>query len=274
LSFSSLKKSSPWSAPDPQDVKKSVLFLTFLIVAGCAHAPCQKNVVFQNAPIQALLAGCYGGTMSVQDLGKHGDFGIGTLDALDGEMIVLDHAFYQIQPDGKARRLNGADMSPFATVIFFEAGQELSLQRTMSFKDLETFLDAKLPSGNLIYAIKVEGTFSFVKVRSAVRQNKPYAVLSEAISGQKVFELKDQEGTLVGFRFPPYTEGINVPGYHFHFLSKDRTVGGHVMDLRVEKARVQIDKSGRFSLELPASEEFLKFQFHADVREAIRKAEQ
>ena len=81
-------------------MKKSVLFLTLLFVVGCAHAPCQKDVIFQNAPIRALLAGCYSGTMSVRDLKKHGDFGIGTLDSLDGEMIALDHSFYQIKADG------------------------------------------------------------------------------------------------------------------------------------------------------------------------------
>ncbi|MEI7751821.1 MAG: acetolactate decarboxylase, partial [Candidatus Omnitrophota bacterium] len=131
----------------------------------------------------------------------------------------------------------------------------------------------KLPSENLIYAIKVEGKFPSLKVRSAARQEKPFPVLTEAIKGQKIFELKDQEGTLVGFRVPPYATGINVPGYHFHFLSKDKTQGGHVLDFQAEGARIQIDQSRKFSMELPESEEFLKSRFEGDTLESIAKVE-
>ncbi len=254
-------------------MKRSALFLVVLCVLGCAHAPRQKDVVFQNAPINALLAGCYSGTMSVHDLEKHGDFGVGTLDSLDGEMIVLEHSFYQIKPDGKAYLLSGKDTSPFATVIFFKAGKELSPSRTMGYRELTEFLDEQLSSENLIYAIKVEGKFPSLKVRSAARQSKPFPVLTEAIKQQKVFELKDQEGTLVGFRFPSYTGGVNVPGYHFHFLNKDKTLGGHVLDLQAERPRIQIDKSCKFSMELPENEEFLRFRFEADADAAIRKIE-
>lgn len=202
-------------------VKRSALLLILLFLPACAHTPYQKDVVFQNAPIQALLAGCYSGTMSIHDLGKHGDFGFGTVDALDGEMVALDHAFYQIKPDGKVRRLKDQDTIPYATVTFFGSGQVLAPEQAMTYTELTGFLDKNLSSENLIYAIKVEGRFSWLKVRSAARQNKPYPVLTEAIKEQKIFELKDQEGTLVGFRFPSYAEGVNVPGYHFHFINKD-----------------------------------------------------
>lgn len=254
-------------------MKRSFLFLAILIVSGCAHAPCLKNTVFQNAPINALLAGCYSGTMSIQELKEHGDFGVGTLDALDGELVVLDHAFYQIKPDGKAYRLSDKDTSPFATVVFFDAGQEFAPPQAMAFKELTAFLDKKLLSENLIYAIKATGRFPALKVRSAACQEKPFPVLTEAIKEQKVFELKDQEGTLVGFRFPPYVEGINVPGYHFHFLNKDKTLGGHVLDLWVEELRILIDEIHGLSLGLPQNEEFLKFRFEADAAAAIQKIE-
>jgi len=260
-------RTGPWAG------KRGALLLLVLFLSGCAHAPCKKDIVFQNAPIKALLAGCYSGTLSIHDLEKHGDFGIGTLDALDGEMVVLDHAFYQIKSDGRAYRLKHKDTSPFATLIFFRAEQEFSPGRAMSYKELTGFLDEKLSSENLIYAIKVEGRFSSLKVRSAARQDKPFPVLTEAIKEQKVFELKDQEGTLVGFRFPSYVEGVNVPGYHFHFLSKDKALGGHVLDLQAADPRIQIDPSHGLSVELPGNEEFLKFRFEADAKEAIQKIE-
>mgnify|MGYP001768633917 CR=1 FL=1 len=249
------------------------LALVCLLWAGCSHAPCQKNAVYQNAPIQALLAGCYSGTTSIHDLEKKGDFGIGTLDALDGEMVVLDHAFYQIKPDGKAYRLTAKDTSPFATLIFFKPEKEFFQDQEVTYEGLSRFLDEKLLSQNRIYAVRIEGVFPRLKVRSAARQSKPYPVLTEAIKEQKVFELQDQEGTLVGFRFPSYMQGVNVPGDHFHFLNKDRTLGGHVLDFRATQLRIQIDEIPGLSMELPENQEFLKFRFEADAEEAIQKIE-
>ena len=40
-------------------------------------------------------------------------------------------------------------------------------------------------------------------------------------------------------RSPAWVGGLNVPGYHRHFLSDDRTVGGHVLDCRAREGRVQ-----------------------------------
>ena len=254
-------------------MKKRYSFLILLFLFGCAHAPAKQDAVFQNAPIHALLAGCYTGTMTVQELEKRGDFGLGTLDALDGEMVVLDRIFYQIKPDGKAYRLGDEATSPFATVTFFKKEQEFSPGEALSYKDLTQFLDERLLSPNLFYAVKVEGRFKMLKARSAPRQNKPYPVLTEAIKDQKVFEWGNLEGTLVGFRVPPYMEGINVPGYHFHFLSKDRTIGGHVIDFQVEESRMEVSEGRKFMMELPGNEEFLKFRFEADTREAITAVE-
>jgi len=219
------------------------------------------------------MAGCYTGTTTVGELKKHGDFGLGTLDALDGEMIALDHAFYQIKSDGKVYPLKDDASSPFATLIFFKATGEFPLAQEVDRESLIRFLDEKLSSENLLYAIKIEGKFEMLKVRSATRQEKPFPVLTDAIKEQKVFEIKDREGTLVGFRVPPYMKGVNVPGYHFHFLSKDRTAGGHVLDFRIVTVRVQIDESRKLSMELPANAEFLKFRFDADPEKAIAQVE-
>lgn len=254
-------------------MKKLLSVFTILFLVGCTHTPCKKHAVFQNAPSNALLAGCYTGTMSVHDLKKHGDFGLGTFDSIDGEMVVLDHVFYQIQPDGKAQHVSDEAMSPFATLTFFKAGQEFFPMQSMEYKELTRFLDEKIPSPNLFYAIKVKGKFPMAKLRSATRQEKPYRVLTEAIKEQKVFELKKQEGTLVGFRFPSYMKGVNVSGYHFHFLTRDKTSGGHVLDLRIEEPHIEIDTVQDFSMKLPEDDEFLRFQFSSDPEQALDKVE-
>lgn len=254
-------------------MNKIAALLIILFLPACAHSSAQKDAVFQNAPIDALMAGCYAGTMSVGDLKERGDFGLGTLDALDGEMVALGGSFYQIKQDGKAELLQKTAMSPFATLVFFKPAFEFSSGGTMNHKELAAFLDEKIPSPNLIYAVKIDGLFTALKVRSAARQEKPYRVLTEAISGQKIFELKNIRGTLVGFRYPAYMEGVNVPGYHFHFLSADKTIGGHVLDLEGKDLRIEVDQNRVFLMELPGTEEFMKFRFEGDSEEALAKVE-
>jgi acetolactate decarboxylase len=254
-------------------MKRSALFLAILFALGCAHTPPQKDLVFQNAPINALLAGCYSGTMSIHDLKKHGDFGMGTLDALDGELIVLDGSFYQARSDGKVYEVPDSAKTPFAAVTFFKAEQTFPRGPVMDLQALKDFLDDELPSQNVPYAIKVEGQFETVKVRSPVRQQKPFRILTEAVKEQKTFELSAQEGTLIGFRMPPYMEGVNVPGYHFHFLNKEKTAGGHVLGFRLKNAKIEIDEADGFLMDLPKNKEFLDFHLANDAGEALAKVE-
>jgi acetolactate decarboxylase len=254
-------------------MKKNLSLLVLFFFLGCAHTPPQKDLVFQNAPINALLAGCYSGTMTVQEIKEHGDFGLGTLDALDGELIVLDGSFYQARSDGKVYEVPDSAKTPFAAVTFFKAEQTFSRGPAMDLQALKDLLDAKLPSQNVPYAIKVEGQFETVKVRSPARQQKPFRPLTEAIKEQKTFELNAQEGALIGFRTPPYMEGVNVPGYHFHFLNRSKTAGGHVLDFRLSNAKIEIDEADGFLMEFPKNKEFLKFRFEADAKAAIQKIE-
>lgn len=254
-------------------MKKNSIFLILLFVLGCAQTPYKKDVIFQNAPINSLMAGCYTGSMSIGGLKDHGNFGLGTVDALDGEMIVLGGNFYQIRSNGEVNALKDNDTSPFATLTFFNAEQNLDPEKPLDFNALKTYLDEELPSSNLLYAIKVEGRFSTIKVRSVARQDKPYPILTEAIGEQKICELKDREGTLVGFRFPPYMTGVNAVGYHFHFLSKDKRAGGHVLDFQTGAALIKVDNVRNFLMELPENKEFLEFHSGIDSSQAIAKVE-
>lgn len=63
---------------------------------------------------------------------------------------------------------------------------------------------------------------------------------------------------MVGFRMPEYMEGLNVPGYHFHFITDDRKAGGHVLDCLIEEAMVEIDYSSGFHMKLPENDGFFK----------------
>jgi acetolactate decarboxylase len=84
------------------------------------------------------------------------------------------------------------------------------------------------------------------------RQRKPYPPLVEVVKEQPTFELSDVSGSLVGFRFPDYAQGLNVTGYHFHFITADRSAGGHVLGCTLTHGELRVDREADLRLELPS----------------------
>ncbi len=222
------------------------LCLALCLAAGALHAA-EPRQLFQTSTLQALMAGVYDGDLTFQELARHGDFGLGTFDALDGEMIALDGAFYQIRADGRIYPVAGAMKTPFAEVTFFKADRTHTIEMPMNLRQLLDYVDRLLPSPNLPYAIRIDGVFPYVKTRSIPRQQKPYPPLAAAAEKQAVFELAGVKGVIVAFRHPSYLAGINLPGYHCHFITADRQAGGHLLDCRVEGATVAVDAIPNFT---------------------------
>ncbi len=81
------------------------------------------------------------------------------------------------------------------------------------------------------------------------------------------------EGTLVGFWAPAYAQAVNVPGYHFHFLSEDRTFGGHVLDVRATSLVAALHIESDIHLALPRTAEFLDADLSGDTSGDLRIAE-
>ncbi|TFG93679.1 MAG: acetolactate decarboxylase [Syntrophobacterales bacterium] len=227
-------------------------------------APAQDTVM-QISTIDALVAGLYDGTMSCDRLLQYGDLGIGTFDRLEGEMLVLDGTVYQVKADGTVHTPDGKMTTPFAAVCRFGADDTITLKKGMSFSELEEMLDASISNKNLFYAIKMTGTFSYMKTRSVPAQDKPYPPLAEVTKKQSVFEMKNISGTIVGFRCPTYVKGINVPGYHLHFISDDRSRGGHILGLETDTGNCAIDRCNQFFMVLPTEgEAFQKVDLSKD----------
>jgi acetolactate decarboxylase len=235
--------------------------------AGALHE------VFQNSTINALLEGVYDGAMTYGELRRHGDFGLGTFNALDGEMIAVDGDFYQIRANGVATRVADDQRTPFATVLFFRPTVKKSLSGPIDYEHLQTRLDSLMDGPNLFYAVRIDGEFASVTTRSVPRQAKPYRPLAEVAKTQPVFHLKDVRGTLAGFRFPDFARGLNVPGFHLHFLTEDRRAGGHVLDLVLTRGEAAIDATARFHLELPTDAAFLRADLGQDHGDELDRAE-
>jgi acetolactate decarboxylase len=210
------------------------------------------HTLFQTSTIDALLSGNYDGEVSFAELEAYGDFGLGTFDALDGEMIGLDGAFYQVKADGRAYEVDERAKTPFAVVTFFEPREIRQLADLMNYAALRAHLD-EIVAGDVTtcHAVRVDGHFRYVKTRSVPRQHKPYPPLVEAVKHQPTFEFHDVRGCLVGFRFPDYVGGLNVSGYHFHFITEDRSAGGHLLECEISRGELRVDHESDLNLELP-----------------------
>lgn len=191
----------------------------------------QPPTGFQISTLAALNAGVYQGAATLTELKFHGDFGLGTFEGLDGEMVLLDGKFYQIKTDGVAYPLADQAKTPFSAVTFFCRERSLRLTGQLTYQQLQQQIDKQLPTPNVPYAVRLHGTFPILKVRSVPKQKLPYPPLNDVVSHQqRVFELQNVQGTFVGFRLPQYLKGANVAGYHLHFITSDSKAGGHLLD--------------------------------------------
>jgi len=233
------------------------VIVIFLFGSSLSHSQDKKETLFQTSTIQALLEGVYDGDVSFKNLRKQGDHGIGTFNALDGEMICLDNKFFQIRSDGKVYPVKNRMKTPFAVMTFFDEDITISSREQLTYTDLQRYIDLNIPSENIFYAIRIDGTFNYVKTRSVPAQKRPYPPLVEIAKKQPVFEFHNVKGTLIGFYLPEYMKGINVPGYHLHFITEDRTGGGHLLEIESSNITVKLDTTGNMSLSLPDTEDFL-----------------
>jgi alpha-acetolactate decarboxylase len=238
------------------------------------HQHTHDDEVYQFSTISALLEGVYDGDVTVADLLRHGDFGLGTFNHLDGEMVVLDGVCYRLRADGTASKAAPTDHTPFAAVTTFREDFEIQIQNRTSRTELIDAIDAKIKSANLIYAIRIDGHFSNLHTRTVMAQKQPYPPLTQATEEQAETVFTDVSGTVVGFRTPDFEQGISVAGYHLHFLNEDRTAGGHVLDFEMERGGVAVSGASQLHLSLPTSGDFLGAQLSgADLAERISKAE-
>ena len=170
-----------------------------LVLAGCMPS---TNGIMQVSTIDALLAGVYEGHMSLQTLRQYGDFGLGTFEALDGEMLLLDGTFYKVRADGTVLTPPLTEETPFAAVTYFVPTHTELIQGPIDMAALESRIDTIVPAANHPVAFRLHGTFSKVVTRSVPAQEEPYPPLAEVTKNQSIFDLTDVTGTLMGFRLP------------------------------------------------------------------------
>jgi acetolactate decarboxylase len=211
----------------------------------------QPAEVYQISTLDTLASGEFEGQTSVQSLLEHGDTGLGTFNDLDGEMVVLGGAAYQIKSSGQVAKASPDMKVPFAMVNFFKPGQTLDSSEPRNEKQFMAFLDEHLPTRPHYFLIRVQGEFASVTTRSVPRQSKPYPTLAAVLPQQAVFNLGAGPGILIGFRSPPMQKSASGSGYHFHFLNVNKTAGGHALAYTLRQGKVEIEEIAELHLVLP-----------------------
>ena len=233
-----------------------------------------SNELYQISTINALLQGVYDGDLTIKDLKHRGDFGIGTLNGLDGELIGLDGDYYQVKANGEVLKLTDDVKVPFATSLNFQADRVADLH-DLDYENLQKSLDQMKNDTNYFYAIRIDGVFTTVLTRAIPKQSKPYKTLAEAAKDQHVFDLKNIKGTVIGFWCPQYINGINVPGYHLHFISEDRKFGGHILTGALQSGKVEMSRIHSFRMELPqGTSDFSTAALNKDYSQELKAIEQ
>jgi len=215
------------------------------------------GVLTQVSTLDALLQGLYNGSYTVGQLKRYGDFGLGTYEGLDGEMIVVDGRFYHMRANGLLSQAADDEVAPFAVLTRFQPETQFTVRGT-SMADLSTLIDTLLPSRNYFYAIRIHGTFTALTTRAIPLQFLPYSPLSQLIPIQSVFSYPNATGTMVDIRSPAYVSGINQIAHHFHYVSDDLKGGGHVLTFTAGEVTISIQTLRAFQVLLPGDELFQK----------------
>lgn len=238
------------------------------------HDATLAREVYQTSTMGALIDGVYDGDVTIGELLAHGDFGLGTFNHLDGEMLILDGVCYHLRADGSASIADGGDLTPFAAVTWFTADTRIPVPPGSDRAAVTALIDASLASQNLIYAVRIAGTFGEITTRTVMAQQPPYPPLTEAAKGQQESTFHAITGTLAGYRTPGYERGIAVAGYHLHFIDQGHTRGGHALNYRLDHGTVDISSRSELHLSLPRTPQFLDSNLTpANITAQIRQAE-
>ncbi len=230
------------------------LAVAFLLAAGCRTTYItqvqDRDTLYQLAPFLFILSGNYDGVTTVAQFKAAGTLGIGTFDGLDGEAVLLDGALYQIKGNGTVTIPDESLRMPFGACTLFDSDLRRVMRRISTYDIFSKTLEADFENKQIFYAIRADGLFKTMLVRSCDRQDKPYPPLAEAARRQHEYAYENVRGTLVGFWTPPFVHGsVGVPGFHLHFISDDRAKGGHVLDFSADVLSIALDPTPRLSVD-------------------------
>ncbi|MGH8959250.1 MAG: acetolactate decarboxylase [Acidimicrobiia bacterium] len=232
----------------------------------------ERHSIYQVSTSNALVQGVFGGTTTVGDLRGRGDFGLGTFSGLDGEMIMIDGACFRATAGGAVTAADDEQQIPFALVTRFHADAKENMEGEMTLENSRGDARFVASLGESFCRTTGRRCLRKLSMRAACKAH-PGEGLVAATRHQSEFEVAGVEGTLVGFWAPDYVRTVSISGYHFHFISDHRTLGGHVLGLVGRDLHVQLHTESDLHLALPETAEFLSADLGGDHAAEVNEAE-
>lgn len=244
--------------------------------SGAESSHADRETIFQVSLLQGLTLGDYYGSITANDLKQRGDTGIGTFEGVNGELIMADGTVYRALSDGSVEIAPDDETIPFANVTFFDTDEKQDIGDISDIDALKGVLDEKVKKlgKNRFYMVRIDGVFKNVHARSELKQNEPYKPLAEALkTDQREFKWDNIEGTVVALYCPQYMNDLNAVGWHMHFISSDKSKGGHLLDIDIDSAELKIDCTQGFNMLLPETKMFPDLDLTVDQSEDIKNVE-
>ena len=237
----------------------------------------RKNKMYQVSTLQALALGYSRAVINVGELLQEGDTGLGTFEDVNGEMILMEGQCYRADQNGQVSVVSPETGVPFAAVAQLSGEQQFAMGRMDDIEAIRTELTRKIEERfglNSMHVVRIDGFFENVDARSEAPYRSHHISLKEILGEtQKAFVFENIRGSLVGVYFPDYMDGINMPGWHLHFLSEDRTQGGHVFNVRMREGLAKVDKIHSIEIDLPKEAAFDTYSLKQDLQAEIKSVE-
>ena len=238
----------------------------------------EKIKMYQVSTLQALMLGYSRPVITVSELLKHGDTGLGTFEDVDGEMIVLNGVCYRAMENGGVVEAVPDKGVPFSTVCHMNCARGFELGEVKGIDELKRLLNNLIEEDfglNSMHMARIDGEFELVDARSESGYKSMHGSLKNVLSKtQKAFCFENVKGSLVCVYFPDYMDGINAAGWHLHFVSDDRKMGGHVFEVSLKHGSGSLDKINSIELKLPDEPVFDTYSLKEASGDEVKQVEQ
>ncbi len=234
----------------------AILFI--ILIAGCTCNTSHKQentnnteVIYSYSVLAGLNNSIFSGNLKIADFKTKGDLGLGTYEGLNGEMVFLDGTAWQVLENGNIVEADNETTTPYAVSTFFEEDGFVNISDTINYEKLKTIILDTKSSENYFYAFKITGKFDSILCGGAPKQDKPYTkTLGEIVSARPKFTGENISGTIVGFYSPAYVGEVTLAGFHLHFISDDRSIGGHLIDFKSSDLKISFDETKSMTFDL------------------------
>jgi len=237
----------------------------------------KSNKIYQASTLQALALGYTKSVVTVGELLGHGDTGLGTFENVDGEMIVVDGVCYQAKQDGSIVPASEETGVPFAVSGFVKDGRKFEIEKLTDIESIKQELTLRIEEDfglNSVHIARIDGWFESVHARAGAPYRSQHVTLKNILSKtQKDFCFERLYGTLVCVYYPDYMDGINAAGWHLHFISQDRTLGGHIFQVSLSSGECLLQKMDRIEIQLPREAAFDTYSLKQASRDEIAEVE-